>query len=401
MLLYCKDIIPKICDIATDKTKISLSATCKLINGMKRDFVFREQINLGKIRMLPNFDNFEFILINDMLVNVGWVTTIPKKAKKIYFKTKTTNIPQFVTHLTFCDSFDEPIQDCIPDSVTHLVFGKQFDQPIANCIPSSVSHLTFGHSFDQVIPNCLPASITHLEFGWCFNKPIKNVIPKSVTHLKFGWRFTQLIRDYIPDSVTHLEFDSPFNCSIENGIPNSVTHLTFGDSFNQSVEKYLPKSITHLKFGRSFCQPIENCELDSLVQLELGGDYWRSIRKLCAKLTHLTIREDLVQSICDCAPLLTHLTLICPVHSYKKATGLTGPIGTFGNTGLISARPTLPIYFDFGQIPPSVTHLSFSLRFNKSLYFVPKSIIQISLPKDYNQKIIAGPDTKIIYRKTY
>jgi len=66
----------------------------------------------------------------------------------VYFVATTTDIPPYVTHLTFDDNFNQPIKN-LPPSIIYLTFGRNFNQPIQNNIPPSVTHLTFGTWFNR------------------------------------------------------------------------------------------------------------------------------------------------------------------------------------------------------------------------------------------------------------
>src|ERR1700729_3602153 len=50
-----------------------------------------------------------------------------KKIKNYHMKFRVSNV---VTHLTFGDSFNQPIKDSIPNSITHLTFGFDFNLSI-------------------------------------------------------------------------------------------------------------------------------------------------------------------------------------------------------------------------------------------------------------------------------
>lgn len=83
-----------------------------------------------------------------------------------------------VTHLKFCNFFNDVIDGVIPFSVTHLEFGNDFDQSIACLKNHNVSHLTLGMFFSRE-PSEFPLSLTHLivHIRYCHNVPefIKHV----------------------------------------------------------------------------------------------------------------------------------------------------------------------------------------------------------------------------------
>jgi len=57
---------------------------------------------------------------------------------------ETTNLRSTVTHLTFSDWFDQPLDDVmLPLGLTHLKFGDWFNQPLDDVmLPPTLTHLT-------------------------------------------------------------------------------------------------------------------------------------------------------------------------------------------------------------------------------------------------------------------
>ena len=86
----------------------------------------------------------------------------------------------------------------------------------------SVTHLTFGDYFDQPIDSCIPGFVTHLTFGCYFNKPINGCIPDSVTHLTFGSDFDQPI-DQIPDPVKNISLHENYKQKISDELFSKIT----------------------------------------------------------------------------------------------------------------------------------------------------------------------------------
>lgn len=64
--------------------------------------------------------------------------------------------------------------------ITHLTFGDSFDQPVDN-LPIHLTHLTFGNDFNRSLDK-LPKNLTHLTFGNSFNQPINN-LPKNILYI--------------------------------------------------------------------------------------------------------------------------------------------------------------------------------------------------------------------------
>jgi hypothetical protein len=257
------DIFSKICGYLDDTEKINFTMISTITDQFKYKLIYVDKIDEARVAKLSFYDNFECISTNCMY------SKRPRNVKRLYINgidemvqyhnyypdlwrhfITPTKIQETITHIIFCDKFDQPINDYIPDSVTHLKFGRSFNCPILNCIPDSVTHLEFGLLFNQPIKDCIPNSLKHLKFGNFFNQSAQRCIPNSVTHLRFGKYYGQSIKNSIPDSVTHLVFGKYFNKSIENRIPHSVTHLTLGTKFDK-FKTPLPESITHLRIGET------------------------------------------------------------------------------------------------------------------------------------------------------
>jgi len=233
MLLSSEDITLQISELLTDKEKILLSMVSKLIDKLKHKFIFREKINMIRIKNLPYFNNFEFVEITDTMLKLGLATCVPNNIKYVHHKAHTINIIPFATHVTFGSLFNQSIKDSIPRSATHLTFGDSFNQLITSMtspghiiqhIPNSVTHLEFGCDFNQSIKNAIPNSVTHLTFGDYFFQQISGCIPDSVTNLKIGWYYGQQIS--IPQSVTQILLPMGYNKRITC---NPTTKILFYD----------------------------------------------------------------------------------------------------------------------------------------------------------------------------
>jgi len=210
-----------ISEYLSDKDKIIWASISIAMTRLKNKFAYHERIFIEKITSLQYFDNFE-------CVSVCETTYIcPKNAKRVYFVAYTTDIPSFVTHLTFSD-FNEPIKNIIPESVTHLTFEYKFDQSIENSIPESVTHLIFGGAFNHPIKCCIPKSVIYLEFGSFFNQSIDNSIPASVTHLRFGFLFNQPLND-IPSTIEEIVIYDDYNHKIDSKLKTKIKILDFND----------------------------------------------------------------------------------------------------------------------------------------------------------------------------
>jgi len=242
MLTTSIEIILKIFDTSRDKEKVYVAATCKQLNSIMDRLIFFQKVRVTKITHLPYFDNFKHVEIGDFV-----------------------RYPKYVTHVTFGNSFDNPIVNKMPSSVTHVTFGRNFNRSFSANMLSSVTHLTFGHHFNQPLKLCMPQSVTHLIFGRDFDQPIVDCIPDSVTHLTFGYYFNQSLKRCIPLSVTHLTFGHHFNQPLKSCIPSSVTHITFGYWYRQPINS-LPRSIEKILLHTRYTRQIDSSILSKVAR---------------------------------------------------------------------------------------------------------------------------------------
>ena len=319
------------------------------------------------------------------------------------------------------------LQD-LPSTITQIVLNRTFNEPIStNSLPPSLTHLSFGDSFDRPVDHLLPLTLTYLFFGCLFNQSVDD-LPSSLHTLILGTKFNKLV-DHLPrnlrvlafnpflpldllfqherlyewDSPTEYTFSHPcafcpsygvllrrsehyrsiFNHPMRN-LPPQLTHLVTGDKFES--ELFLPASLTHLFVYESGCaelilppnlthlflwdcpnipQPIslpsslvslvshnnsavfKMTSLPNLRNLFLlenwGPDETRdSFFALSAPLTHLSLSSG--YPIAVVPPTITHL--VCNASDYP---------------------PNLKSLFTFAlpesfatKLPPGTTHVSFS-----------------------------------------
>ena len=134
------DTILYIIEFLNDRDKIIFTSIEKEMNLLKYHIKFHNKYEYDKIKHLLFIKNF----------------------KEIHYLSNDTNIPNYITHLTFGNYFNKEIKNCIPDNITHLIFGWKFNQEIKDCIPNNVTHLIFGNNFNQVIKDCIPNSVVYL-----------------------------------------------------------------------------------------------------------------------------------------------------------------------------------------------------------------------------------------------
>lgn len=199
--------------------------------------------------------------------------------------------------ITKIDNFNDSI-DNLPPNVTHLSFADKFNKPVDNLkYLKHLTHITFGYKFNQPVDN-LPESLIDVTFGAKFNKPVDK-LPKNLKHLTFdrGGAFTRTV-DKLPD-LTHLTFGFNFNRSVDK-LPKTLIYLKFGDKFNKHVYKSLPQltNLTHLIFGFNFNKPIDHLKhLKNLTHLTFGHDFNQPLIHLPKSLRHLIIRRHYEHTI--------------------------------------------------------------------------------------------------------
>jgi len=86
-------------------------------------------------------------------------------------------------------------------------------------IPNFITHLTFDNCFDESMARCIPSSVTHLKFTYV-NEPV-NMIPSFITHLTFGKKFDHSIDD-VSLSVVEIKLDKEYNVAINEDVRSRV-----------------------------------------------------------------------------------------------------------------------------------------------------------------------------------
>src|SRR5688500_8667884 len=101
MLTLHIDLILLISRYISDREKIYWSMSCKKMDSVKYKMIYREKINVERIIQLTYFDNFENVEA------IGSINNRPKHAKYVHLCIHGTDIPSFVTHLTFGHYFNK------------------------------------------------------------------------------------------------------------------------------------------------------------------------------------------------------------------------------------------------------------------------------------------------------
>lgn len=241
------DIILYIHNYLNDCDFMSLLSTNSGLFNLKYEIKFSGVYEYDKVKNSPFYDNIKFMK----------------------YKATNLDIPKKITHLTFENNFNEPIENKIDDNISgnlisldlgcnfnypisefiskcanikDLRIGYWFNQPL-NKIPTGITHLTLGNSYRSSLKNILPNSLTHITFGDNFNESLENIIPSNIKALKFGFSFNQSITGFIPNGTTHLFFDWMFDKQITGNIPSSVIYLDVGRTTDT---KNLPQNLKYL-----------------------------------------------------------------------------------------------------------------------------------------------------------
>lgn len=172
-----------------------------------------------------SLSNYFHLSILDIGYSFNSSLSLPPHLKRLFlghtFNQKINNSPDSITHLYFGN-------DCIfPSLPPHLQYLMFFPQSKFNAIidyPSFLTHLSFNNRFDSPINN-LPPNLTHLTVGDRFNLPLFH-LPSSLTHLCLGRSFSQSINS-LPSTITHLSLT--VNVGDNNTIlPKSLQYIIIG-----------------------------------------------------------------------------------------------------------------------------------------------------------------------------
>ena len=316
------------------------------------------------------------------------------------------DIPDSVTHLVFNGPVHLSQRNFIdtgalPNNIIDLTL-REYDS-VYKTIPSSVRYLTIN---SLKITKPIPNFITHLTFGNNFNSPLElGSIPDSVTHLTFGNNFNKKISiGVLPESITHLTFGKRYKCPLEIGvIPESVTHLTFGDNFNSEIYKgILPINLTHLVLGKSYNRNLSMGSLPfGMVYIKFGKKYYGP--KLYDGIIPETVTElefgknikSIGEGVIPSPPLAGRLLalvghLVPPRVIPNSVVKLT--VYSLKDIVIPTSVTSLTILnnneiLKIGSIPNSIKELSFSDNFNKPIYkgVIPDGVISLNLGKNYNE----------------
>lgn len=335
--------------------------------------------------------------------------------------------------------FNYPL-DSLPQNLLELNLENTQNNFSLESLPPSLTKLSLGFKFNQKLEN-LPLSLKILKLGPNFNQPISS-LPPALTRIKFFREFDQKIDEILPRSLLSITFryDSKFNQKIDH-LPPSLKKLTLGLSFNQKIN-HLPFSLQKLSIYGQFNQPIISLP-HSLKKLIIRGDFDQPVNFLPPSLSHLSLSHSFPV---DSLPLsITHLSLTSHnfrhsldglplslshffIHSYDKPiSNLPNSIKQiviFGNFNEKIILPSSLTHFlitdaanfyrpqtlqneiiilpqnikylhlsastyklEIDNLPPSLSHISFSRFFNSPVNHLPHSLTHIKFGNNFNQRI--------------
>lgn len=270
--MLISDIIKQICTYLSDSDINYFLSASKQLYKLKNHVQFIDKhILTEKINMLPYYDNFVNLIIND-----DKYYTFPKNLKKIFFKVinvyllslmplsvtsvkinnfiwsniKKITLPNIKKLVISVHKFDRNINpNDIPPSVTHLnINGEQIFALKSNCIPPNVVYLNIDCVFEQNIPT----SVKYLKTNRiCYNENI----PSSISVLEIDTYYDSYKRFH---NITHLIFSLVHDCKFSKMLPTNFTHITFKKSHLTPFSKILSSSVTHLILSDSFDKDIIN-----------------------------------------------------------------------------------------------------------------------------------------------
>lgn len=239
----------------------------------------------------------------------------PKFVREITSPINHIPISPLITHITFNDTFKDPIDGRLPLSLIHLSFGyySLFNNSVDN-LPSSLTYLKVGQQFDQPIDH-LPSSLLQLRL-FKYNHPIdylpssltsleaENVskfdyLPLSLKHLTISCNSEDPCLDYLPPNLTYLSFVVEMRAEYNlDHLPSSLTHLMINDwlFYNSFTDiptakralDHLPSSLLYLRVGDFYDKPLDHLP-SSLTYLHLGCKFNHPLDHLPPKLQELTV----------------------------------------------------------------------------------------------------------------
>jgi len=151
-----------------------------------------------------NNERFLQPLVEHLLLYIGFKQTLAYvSSRKEYYKERRWLIEHHaIVDWTNVDCFSDDI--VIKYQLATIDKLEQLDS-----LPSSLTHLTFADSFNHPLDNeTLPPLLTQLTFGWQFNQPLDNVtLPPTLKQLTFGCRYNQPLDGVtLPPTLTLLMF---------------------------------------------------------------------------------------------------------------------------------------------------------------------------------------------------
>lgn len=365
-----------------------------------------------------------------------------------------SSVPPSVTHLTFSDTFNEPIHE-LPATLIQLDLGRYFNNHI-DSLPPSLAHLFFSSNYNHPLP-VLPTSLTHLMLGERFTYPLDTLpqslvclflmgnyfyplnnllplqtiaifgycdtttLPPSITRIilpnwlpsppllpnltSVEWRAAPTLPVYYKRFINSTIIDtksinfppSMTHLNMENlpfDLPIIVpflTHLTLSYSYNQPL--VLPASLTHFTAGGSFNKPLNLPS--NLLHLELGYAYTHQIINFPTKLQYLKLGSNYQHHLDRLPASILHLHVDTQANSFPSSL-IHLSIREIHTDSLPSSLTHLSFYkstFPIQQLcrsTPSLSNLTISGGKFDQISDLPSSIVVLDI-YDYCGQITSLP----------
>lgn len=176
------------------------------VTHLKFGNIFNRVLEVGSIP-----PNVKYLTFGDQYNQPLLPNVIPEGVIHIVFgyhynKSLSTpfTIPQSTTHITIGFHFVPCLQrNEIPSHVKniHLILPYKYINETRDPLPQQITQLSFCNSFNaEIDEGYIPEGVIYLDFGEEFNQTLRpQVIPNSVRYLMFGDEYSQPLKDVLPN----------------------------------------------------------------------------------------------------------------------------------------------------------------------------------------------------------
>jgi hypothetical protein len=175
------------------------------------------------------------------------------------------DLPSSLRWLYLGQNFHQPLDvGALPPQLQGLDMGQPLSLPLLSpgAIPNSVTHLRFCKTFNQPLDGLLPDNLQHLNLGWNYNHPItQNLLPSSLRELTMSFCYQRpLMPGSLPDGLQLLQLpDQMYAQPIRPGvIPPSVVLVVFPKEYSEELLMgAVPPSARWVRLPRSYEGKVE------------------------------------------------------------------------------------------------------------------------------------------------